>query len=447
MIQFVLAILSIISVSIIDGASSSFFASICVFGITSLFSLRLKNHRTDSFNLNLTVFFIYYVSAYIVSTAFSAHTCFMVSDSMRYIESYMNRTSFNLTFDELYNHYLTFNDNNILYNSYLAYVSVFMNNVIGNNSVFAMTLCNTVFGILSINSLYELLLHYFDADKAKKYTLIFAVFSIFFIYSDLIIRDIIITFFFLRAFNIVIRPFSIKGLLILAIYMLLVWGVRLYTGFFYGIFIMQYIYLRFYNTKYKFIAVTIFMILALFVVGMLIGSAAMEQTSEKLDNTFAMTENAVNDNGGLIANLFKLPFGIKQVAIALYTQMAPFPSYGPLMQAETFPQIWMSLSVMVYELFWFFIFYTMFISIFTKRSFQYLDQWERTSLLIAFLLILSTTAHPDLRRMMACYPIIYLIYLKLKNYHISRSWFSGTTRKLALVYIILAFTYSVLKFA
>jgi hypothetical protein len=322
-----------------------------------------------------------------------------------------------------------------------------MNNVIGNNSVFAMTLCNTVFGILSINSLYELLLRYFDTDKAKKYTLIFAVCSIFFIYSDVIIRDIVITFFFLQAFNIVLKPFSLKGLALLVMYMLIVWGIRLYTGFFYGIFIMQYIYLRFYDTKYRGITVSIFIIFALFVAGMIIGSAAMEQTTEELDHYYEFTATASAEKDGLISKLYTLPPGLKQVSIMFYTQMAPFPSYGQLLRAETFPQIWMSLSVMVYELFWFFIFYTLFVSLCTKRSFKYFNQGELTLLLIAFVFILANTAHPDLRRMMACYPITYLLYLKLKNYHLSKNWFRGTTMRLALVYVLLAVTYSVIKFA
>jgi hypothetical protein len=173
----------------------------------------------------------------------------------------------------------------------------------------------------------------------------------------------------------------------------------------------------------------------------------MEQTTRELDGYYEFTENRSAEVNGLITNLYRLPSGIKQIAIMFYSQMAPFPSYGTLLQAETFPQIWMSISVIVYELFWFFIFYTLFVSLCTKRSYKYFSQGELTLLIIAFIFIIANTAHTDIRRMMAAYPVIYLLYLKLRNGHISKYWFASTTRKLAFLYIILTVTYSVLKFA
>ena len=442
---FVVVIVALGIICAIDGAYSSVCASIVVFLLTSLYSLRIGKYRMDAFQLNCVVFLVYYVSAYVVSTSFDTNSYFMVSDSSRYIERYIYKTSFDNDINWFVDYYIRLGDSNALYNTYLTAIAIFFNGMFGETSVFAMTLSSTVFGIMSISVFYEILLMYVSKEKAYHYTLLYAFLSIFFIYSCVILRDIIIVYFFLLAIKIILKPFRVYNLLSLVVFMLLVWGVRLYSGLFYGTFIMLYLYIRFHDTKYRKLALLIFGVFAIFVFAAVLGSAATTQAMAEIEHYNEFTSDKTTASGGLISNLYKLPVGIQQVAIMFYSQMAPFPPYGLLTEATTFSQFWMSLSVIIYELFWFFVFYTLLSSIVFQKTYLRFTYKEILLLFIAVAFILANTAHPDLRRMMPVYPIIYLLYVKVKECCVSGVWVKRVRQNLAIAYIGLLIVYFVVK--
>lgn len=441
----VFSVLAIGVICAIDGAYSSICASVVVFLLTSLYSLRIGKYRMNAFKLNCIVFLVYYVSAYVVSTSFDANSYFMVSDSSRYIERYIYKTSFDNDVNWFVDYYIALGDSNALYNTYLTAIAIFFNGMFGETSVFAMTLSSTIFGIMSISVLYEILLMYVSREKAYRYTLLYAFLSIFFIYSCVILRDIIIVYFFLLAIKIILKPFRVYNLLSLVVFMLLVWGVRLYSGLFYGTFIMLYLYIRFHDTKYRKLALLFFGVFAVFVFIAVLGSAATTQAIEEIEGYNEFTSDKTTASGGLISNLYKLPMGVQQIAIMFYSQMAPFPSYGLLTVASTFSHFWMVLCVMIYELFWFFVFYTLMASFLFKKTYLNLTYKESFLFLIAIIFILANTAHPDLRRMMPVYPIIYLLYVKVKEYCVSGMWVKRIRQNLTITYIGLLVVYFMIK--
>ena len=113
--------------------------------------------------------------------------------------------------EDLYKCYFEFSDSNLLYNAYLNVMAVFANTKLDGMTVFGMTLLQTVWGILSSIVLFRILTRHIEVDKAFRYTLIFSLCSLFLFYSTVIIRDIIICFLYLCAFDIVDRKFSLLG--------------------------------------------------------------------------------------------------------------------------------------------------------------------------------------------------------------------------------------------
>ena len=137
-------------------------------------------------------------------------------------------------------------------------IAVFVNNYLGGITVYGLTICNTIWGVLSSVVLFRILKRRLDLNRAFSLSLVFALCSLFLFYSTVIIRDIIICFFFLVAFDIVDQKFSLSGVIKLLSIVLIVWGIRLYSGLFLIVFLGYYFYKRSYNSVFKPIATFVF---------------------------------------------------------------------------------------------------------------------------------------------------------------------------------------------
>ena len=442
----IVALLLILVISLLDGSWASAFAGVFILLISLLQSQRAcVKDKTKSLLLAETVFIVYFTMAFIISLAFEGGNKFYVSDPLRYINAYLDRASFYYDLQYFVDCYFRFSDTNALYNGYLLAVSVFANNVLGGATVFYLTLAQTFFGLLSINVLFRILSIYLPSREAFKQTIVFAFCSLFLLYSSLIIRDIVITYFYLLAIEIVLKKYRTVNIVWLFVLLFITWGVRLYSGLFMVSFIALYFYLRVLNTRIRAIALPLFIAVAIAAGAVLLESVIYEQSVAEIDQYTEMTQTAEEASGGLISALYRLPPGISHVAIMFYSQMAPFPPVGPLLRVNSLPSLVIALDVFIFEVFWLFVFYILLWSFISLKTYKKLETNELFLFGLAIVFILANTAHPDIRRMMPVYPITYLLYCKCKLFYVPTKWLRDTKSFMALAYFGLLIVYIFIK--
>lgn len=402
-----IAFLVVLLLAVVDGAGSAVMLIFTLLvGMLICMTLPQKQ-RSHGLNLLAVVFSIYASVAYIVSLSFSSSEFFYVSDTMRYIESYINRTTFFYSQQDFFDCYFHFSDTNLLFNAYLNEMAIIMNNYFGGMTVYGMTLCLTIFGILSSLVLYKIFLRHFDEKYAYRQVLLFSICSQFFLYSTVIIRDVVICFLYLVAFDIIDRKFSIKGLLMLFVVVLLSWGVRLYSGVFLMSFIWYYLYAKMSSGTTRFIGKFLAVLFGVIIVVAIIGSSLMEQTTEELDVYEELSQ--ARSDGGIVARLMKLPPGISHLCIVFYTMIRPLPPFSVFVGVESFSNFSIATLSFISGFFWFVCFYTYTLLAVFNHQLKKLDSNKLLLLGIVFLFLLANASHPDVRRMLPVFPIIYLL--------------------------------------
>lgn len=429
-----MAICSIIIVSSLDSSSASFVACTLIILCGLLLCLTVNRRvRSGAFKTLLVVSSVFIASAYIFSLSFDQNNCFAVSDSMRYLIYYQNSTEYVRGWGYLYDTYLRFTDNNGLYNTYIQMWAAVGNIHFGGASVFYMTLAQTLFGVLCSIILYRIIARYYP-EKADKYAITFSCCSLFLFYSSVIIRDITVALFFIYALDYLSQEFKYYRLILLIAFGFIVWGIRLYSGLFYFIFPICYIALKL--TKHSGKTGTIILLASLGIILLPIVAVTTlgEQTQAELEEYEDLS--AGRNENGLFTKLSKLPPGVKQLALTFFSQISPFPPHNLLMKANDFSQALMGLDYIVFEFFWFFIFFMLAYLCIINGKYKLLERDELILLIIALLYIVVNTAHPDIRRMMPVYPIIYVVYLNMIN-KCSHIEVSNAKRNLRIFYIAL----------
>lgn len=402
-----IAFLVVLLLAVVDGTGSAVMLMFTLLIGMQICMTLPKKQRRSGLDLLAKVFSIYASVAYIASLSFSSSEFFYVSDSMRYIESYINRTTFFYSQQDFFDCYFHFSDTNLLFNAYLNEMAIIMNNYFGGMTIYGMTLCLTIFGVLSSLVLYKIFIRHFEEKYAYHQVLLFSLCSHFFLYSTVIIRDVVICFLYLVAFDIIDRKFSIRGLLMLFVVVLLAWGVRLYSGVFLISFIWYYLYTNMSNGATRFIGNFLAILLGVIIVIAIIGSSLMEQTTEELDVYKELSQ--ARSGGGIVARLMELPPGISHLCIVFYTMIRPLPPFSVFVGVESFSNFSIATLSFISGFFWFVCFYTYtFLAVFNhqlKRLYS-----NRLLLLgIVFLFLLANASHPDVRRMLPVFPIIYLL--------------------------------------
>lgn len=158
-----------------------------------------------------------------------------------------------------------------------------------------------------------------------------------------------------------------------------------------------------------------------------------------------MTNDQAIARDGLFTMFYKLPNGIRQIAILFYSQMAPFPSFTVLLSVKTLPNLVMAITVIIYQLWWYFVFYTLIYYMITCGLLRNFSTKEKLLFIMAIIFIIANTSHPDIRRMMPVYPITYILYLKVKDSLASHFWIRSTRVVLSFCYVGLLLVYFIMK--
>ncbi|MEE1143115.1 MAG: hypothetical protein U0L22_05720 [Bacteroidales bacterium] len=433
-----LVILILLFLAILDASFSSFLISsgMYILGVIVVLIYQREN-RKKCFLLYNIIFSVYLLLTFLVSISFSEVDWFLVFDPSNYIDYFLNSTEQFWLKDDIFKCYFEFADNNALHNAYLNAVAVFINKNLGGLTVYGLTLFQTIFGVLSSIVLFGILARRFDKNRAFNYTLFFALSSLFLFYSTVIIRDIIICFLYLLAFNIVDQKFTLSGVIKLIIIIVITWGVRLYSGIFLFVFLGYYIYIRMRNSKFRNFANIFFILLLIIVGGYIFTTDLFVQTTEELNFYAELTTE--RSEGGLTSKLQTLPPGISHLTIVLFSMIRPLPPFSIYIGVETFSHFLMSTMFLVAGFFWFVIFYSLCCQLFFSKYIFKISVEKIVLLLLCLVFMLVNAMHPDIRRMLPVFPILFVQFLEICKAKNVTLFGSELSKALMILYIVMAF--------
>lgn len=427
----------IILLSVLDNSIATLIISTGMYVIGAVFVvLYQRENLKKNFLFYNIVFSVYFTLAFIVSSSFSVRDFFLVSDPSRYIESFINSTGVSWGREDIVSCYLDYTDSNALYNAYLDNVAVFVNKSLGGITVYGLTICNTIWGVLSSVVLFRILTRRLDLNRAFRFSLVFAFCSLFLFYSTVIIRDIIICFLYLVAFDIVDQKFKLSGVIKLLLLIFLTWGIRLYSGLFLIVFFGYYFYKVLYNSALRPVATFVFAILLVSMSGFILASDIVSQTMDEMQlyTEFASEQSA----GGMVSKLQSLPPGISHLSIALFMMIGPLPPLNSYIGVQTFSHFVMSTMRIVAAFFWFVLFYSLFYKLFIKKYIAKLPFDRIVLLLVCLVFIFANTSHPDVRRMLPVFPIIFVQYTEICKIENKTLFGSEVSKNLMAFYVIIA---------
>ena len=295
----------------------------------------------------------------------------------------------------------------------IAYIG---NTYFNGNSILLQTINVSFVGVLCNIFLYKTLLYYFDRAKAFRYTLYFAFLSPIFYYSPWLLRDIHITLFYMVGIYLVHKKFKLRIFLSFALLFILTYQFRVSHGLFFIVFPFLYLINKGRNHKnYKLILV---LLSCLVIFSVYIYSSDLIYIYNSIylsyDNLSEFTSESLN-NSGLGSQLYKLPTGIKELALIVNSQISQFPPWFNVSDAKTIIQMLIGIAMLVNSVFWSYIFVFTIFSMTQKKVRRKITNETLIWLSVIFVFFLINSVNINVRRIFCVYPIIYLVFLEIRR--------------------------------
>ncbi len=442
-LYYILLILFAFFATILDSSFASLFIIIVIIG-WGIGECNFTKHsgKKDGLLLFGKVSLVYIVCAFLISRNYQNGSFFLVGDAAQstyWLKLIMPESDY---WGLLKEHYFELADKDALHVVGIKMACIWGNKLLGGATEFYLTLIHTAFGIMSIMSLYRILLLFYEPRKASKYAFIFALCSPFLYYSTVLIRDIIIAFCFVRGTEIVLNKYKPRGIICLMTLIIIATGIRLYSGLFMVSFVGVYLFKKVSHTRLKIIIIPVFVVLLVTIISAGILSNLYDQTIKEVENYQELDAGGSN---GLSSRLLELPMGIKEVATFFYSQIMPFPFYYTLQLAQRPLQFFEAFTCIIYPVWWYFVFYSFFIFLIAYKGYKKLPIEINLFVVFSFVYILINTAQIDVRRMMHVYPFIFVLSLYLKNYIFNKRQCSRVYRSLGVAYLIMLLVYIIIK--
>ena len=255
--------------------------------------------------------------------------------------------------------------------------------------------------------IYKTLRFYVSEKLAFSYTIVFSLLSVVFAYSPWILRDIHIMFLYAVGYYLIHKKFSLANILILFILQYIVSEFRLASGI--AFFFFPLFYLYFQGGQYKYRKVIYFLLMVLFVFILFKSFNSINSTIGRLERYQSFTDTAVSSAGGLSVYVYRLPTGLKELAIILLSQIQPFPPWGETVEVSNKPEVLSKFIFGLAAIFWSYVSYITLVSFIRNPS--------RTpkillfGLIFSLLFLLVSSANMSVRRIMAVYPILFTYFV------------------------------------
>ena len=305
------------------------------------------------------------------------------------------------------------------YHMYLGLVGYISNHLFYGNDIIVQLLGSCLFGCLLSVILFKILALYFPSHKARNYALIGIIFTAFMHYSASLLRDIHITFFFGLIFYIILQPFSIKNLTKAILIILLTASFRVWSALFMIVFISYYLYRRFNNKMVTVVFISLIALVFIFIMALPLIDDAMERLLIASRNF----ESKIVEESGYLQILNSFPTPIKETAIIASSFITPFTAWNELSLSDNLFHTIFKFTIVVYEFSWFLIIWLTVKWCTINKGLKKLPSLLLWLLIIVVAYFYVSTSEFTVRRTMCMYPLIYLAFVYLKEYAISKKQF------------------------
>ena len=445
-ISFFIAIVTSLVVLFTTNSLSSFAFSLFIVAIGSICANMInKQYRQYAFKIFYIVFSVYTLLA--LSNYYG--WCYNWSDFINYgndqyfflniTENYSNTPISQIIQDCFVYRVHLENEGYVFYIASLARLATYLGD---GNHLMLQFLGSVLFGSLSSIILYRLLSFYVTNKASFHYGLLFMMFSVFNYYSIVLLRDIVIAFFFLCAFLIIAKGFSFTRLITLVIIDIVMLQLRFENGVFFLLFPVFIVYDKL--KKYKIVFIAIITIVILIAFSFLIQSMTTILQTGEMYKEFTRDSALAVDNS-LGKYIWQLPSPIKEICIIINSQIQPFPSWFELTTATNFFNAIIGLLPILYGFFWYTIIFAIIKWILFQKQYKYVEHKLNLVSLLCLLLLIGNISNMNIRRIMCVYPCFYLFYVIVRERQLVSRRISPYIKQTTLIYVCLIAIYLTLK--
>lgn len=316
------------------------------------------------------------------------------------------------------------------------------------NSVLIQSLHISFIGILSNIFVFKILRVYFSEKISLRYTLYFALLSPIFYYSPWLLRDVHIAFLYVIAIYLALRSISIWNTAWFFLVFLVTAQFRLEHALVLLLFPIAHLY---HNKEINSFVKSIWPVIYFIGIGVILvllnskfdSIVTALDSYEKYD---LYTHESVEGDSGIGAKLYSLPFGIKQIALVVNSQLTPLPPWASINFSQNIYILVCASVLAMVAIYWSYVFlFVLFSFVTTKVLFQ-LPKSLFIFLGILILFLFLNASNINARRIMSVYPIIFIVFVFIKEggYNIINQ---RTIHKRAIyTYVFLICIYIIIKY-
>ena len=449
MFIFLLNLLTFVTIALYDGTwaviFSLFFLYISGIGISFL----LQNKKNNDLRLLLTLFnaafFIYISFAFISYLGYLSSGGFYAPDHQLFYDngdllSHQNslKSIYQLCFVDRIHHE---NEGAFFLFGTLGY---FANNCFDGNSVLFQTIYVSFFTLLINLFVFKILQFYVPKRSAFKYCIYYMLFAYVLAGSPWILRDNHIALFFSIAIYIVHLSFSLRRFVTLLILQIIVYEFRFEHGIFFIFFPLIYLWVKGGENKFKHLYYLIVILSAVLVTLQSVSyiNSSVNTMVTTANYYIQLTQTQAEESGGLGNLLYQLPIGVKQIAILFFSQISPFPPWYSIAKA---PNIYFAIHGIILgfsSIFWGYVVFTSIKGL--KSHFYSFPRLTIWLVVFAIILLLGNTTNISVRRIMAVYPVIYILYVVTQTQN-TRIQNRRNLIQYSLIYSLLLIAYLLIK--
>jgi len=325
-------------------------------------------------------------------------------------------------------------------------IAFFANNYFDGNSVLLQSLWIVFVAILSNIFVFKVLKVFFSDALAAKYTIVFALASPILYYSPWLLRDVHITFLYCLAIYLSFRKLSITNSILFLVVFLITYYFRIEHSLVLLLFPIVHLYFNKETNKLVMRLWPIVIVLGISIVSILIfmQSQSISQALEGYYRYDAYTSDSLDDNG-LGARLYNLPFGLKHFALVVNSQLTPLPPWIAINSSNNFYINITAILLGIVTIYWSYVFLFISFATLSKGIFAALPKSFILFLGIVLVFLILNTSNINVRRIMAVYPIIFMIYVYIKENNSKKIVLKNIHQKAVGTYILLLVTYIILK--
>lgn len=412
---------------------ATFGLSIMILLMLSLISFLLKGEKFRYiYTTMLCTYSIYMLFAILHYFQFIDNEIDPNADELRYFVPFVdNIIDKNVAFTDLLYESLSYNrGEHYSYLFYIGGVALFSEKYLGGYNLMQVILSSQFLACIYSIFIFKIISIYIKEDVAVKCTLFYMLCTPIVMYSVSVLRDLPIALSYLIGLIVILKNTKFKsGICILLILSSLIMSLRLEHGLFFVLLILIYIYIKLNRFKILFGVIAI-----VCVVGFI---AIIQNTFITLLDTVSTFNEYTKEHAnstGLAMKLISLPSPIKEVACSLFSQIFPIPPWAGFIDGvKSFPDFIFSFFSMIKTVCWFYIIFFV-----VKNIFKYYDSirpynWGYLMLVALLLIVACSSEYYESRRIMCMYPIIYLVFIKMRDY-IDRVQLRKTNKQFGLLY-------------